>query len=126
MGNDGGQMIEARFDCVIVGAGSAGCALVNRLSERTGCRVLVLESGPKDSNPWIHIPIGYNERFNGMLRREMRNAEWFMTTRQAQGVIDAWLRQYDHVRPHHDLCMCAPVPETILEQPQISGPDRGG
>ncbi len=48
-----------RFDYVIVGAGSAGCVLANRLSADPASRVLLLESGPKDSNPWIHVPIGY-------------------------------------------------------------------
>ena len=71
-------------------------------------------------SPWEN---GYNERFNGTLRREVLNAEWFATTRQAQVVINTWLRQYNHVRPHHALGMRPPVPETILEKPQISGPD---
>ena len=74
-------------------------------------------------SPWEN---GYNERFNGTLRREVLNAEWFTTTRQAQVVINQWLRQYNHVRPHHALGMRPPVPETILEKPQISGPDQGG
>jgi hypothetical protein len=65
----------------------------------------------------------YNERFNGTLRREVLNAEWFATTRQAQVVINTWLRQYNHIRPHHALGMRPPVPETILEKPQISGSD---
>jgi choline dehydrogenase len=47
------------FDYVIVGAGSAGCVLANRLSADPGVSVLLLEAGGKDNYIWIHIPIGY-------------------------------------------------------------------
>ncbi|NRB05248.1 MAG: GMC family oxidoreductase N-terminal domain-containing protein [Rhodobacteraceae bacterium] len=47
------------FDFVIVGAGSAGCALASRLSENGRYTVALLEAGPRDTNPWIHIPVGY-------------------------------------------------------------------
>jgi choline dehydrogenase len=49
------------FDTIIVGAGSAGCVMANRLSEDGKRSVLLLEAGPPDSNPWIHVPIGYGK-----------------------------------------------------------------
>ncbi len=51
------------FDYIIVGAGSAGCVLAERLSASGRCRVLLLEAGGRDRSPWIHIPIGYSRFF---------------------------------------------------------------
>jgi choline dehydrogenase len=51
------------FDYVIVGAGSAGCVLANRLTADGKHSVLLLEAGPSDTNPWIHVPLGYGRLF---------------------------------------------------------------
>ena len=78
--------------------------------EKIGVKPIQIYPG----SPWEN---GYNERFNGTLRNEVLNAEWFSTTKQAQIVINQWLRQYNHLRPHHALGMRPPVPETA----QITG-----
>ncbi len=51
-------MKRAAYDYVVVGAGSAGCVVASRLSEDPGIRVLLVEAGPADRNPWIHVPGG--------------------------------------------------------------------
>jgi choline dehydrogenase-like flavoprotein len=67
--------IEGEFDYIIVGAGSAGCVLANRLSADPSKRVLVLEAGGKDNWIWFHIPVGYlfaigNPRSDWMFKTE--------------------------------------------------------
>jgi len=51
-------MIAKTYDYIIIGAGSAGCVLANRLSEDAGAQVLVVEAGGRDWHPYIHVPLG--------------------------------------------------------------------
>ncbi|MCX7339661.1 MAG: GMC family oxidoreductase N-terminal domain-containing protein, partial [Hyphomicrobiales bacterium] len=53
------QQLDGDFDAIIVGAGSAGCVVANRLSADPGRRILLLEAGGQDSWIWFHIPVGY-------------------------------------------------------------------
>ena len=65
---------SAVFDYIIVGAGSAGCVLANRLTDSGQYRVLLLEAGGRDTNMWIHIPIGYGRLFKD------RRVNWMYET----------------------------------------------
>jgi choline dehydrogenase len=69
------KRLEGDYDYIIVGAGTAGCILANRLSARTDRRVLLLEAGGSDHWIWLHIPVGYlfaigNPRSDWMYRTE--------------------------------------------------------
>jgi len=70
----------AEFDYVIVGAGSAGCVLANRLSADGKNSVLLLEAGPKDSNIWIHVPLGYGRLF------KEKTVNWMYQTEPEPGL----------------------------------------
>ena len=70
----------AEFDYVIVGAGSAGCVLANRLSADGRNSVLLLEAGPKDRNLWIHVPLGYGKLFKA------KSVNWMYQTEPEPGL----------------------------------------
>jgi choline dehydrogenase len=78
--NNNGAGETAEFDYVIIGAGSAGCALANRLSANGKHSVLLLEAGPKDSNIWIHVPIGYAKLF------KEKTVNWMYQTEPEPGL----------------------------------------
>ena len=78
-----------QYHFIVIGAGSAGCVLADRLSESARHRVLLLEAGPSDRRPWVHIPIGYGKTFHDP------RVNWRYLTEPVLGLagrIDYWPR----------------------------------
>ncbi len=72
--------LQQAYDYIVIGAGSAGCVMANRLSEDPNSSVLLLEAGNKDSNPWIHVPIGYFKTMHNP------NTDWCYKTEPDPGI----------------------------------------
>lgn len=68
-------MNNQNYDYVVVGGGTAGCVLANRLTASGEHRVLLLEAGPADKDPWIHIPLGYGKTvYDERIARQFKTA----------------------------------------------------
>ena len=96
------------FDYVIVGAGTAGCVLAKRLSEDYGLRILILEAGGWDRDPFIHIPLGFGRNagihHDWLYRSEPEPAIDGRTMEQARGKVIGGCSSVNamtHVRGHH-------------------------
>lgn len=74
------EELDGDYDYIIVGAGSAGCVLANRLSAEPGKRVLILEAGGRDNWIWYHIPVGYLYAIGNP------RSDWMFTTEPVPGL----------------------------------------
>ena len=79
-------MSDTTFDNIIIGAGTAGCLLANRLSADASKRVLLIEAGRKDDYHWIHIPVGYLYCIGNP------RTDWLYNTEPAAGLNGRTLR----------------------------------
>ena len=73
-------MTEVAADYVIVGTGSTGCILTNRLSADPTVSVIVLEADGRDWSPWIHIPVGYFKKIHNP------TVDWYYRTEPDPGL----------------------------------------
>ena len=81
------RVIDREFDFIVVGAGSTGCVLANRLSELENATVLLIEAGGPDSNADMHIPLAYS-------KLQMSDIDWqYMTSPQKQACMNMYNRQ---------------------------------
>src|SRR3954471_8628478 len=80
MASDGQPGDFGDYDVIIVGAGSAGCVLANRLSADPRHRVLLLEAGGRDDWIWLHIPVGY------LFAIGNPRADWMFVTGEEAGL----------------------------------------
>lgn len=77
-------VVDREFDFIVVGAGSSGCVLANRLSEVKNATVLLIEAGGPDSNPDIHIPLAY-------AKLQMSDVDWqYKTSPQKQACMNMY------------------------------------
>lgn len=80
MADDTAAEWVGEYDYIVIGAGTAGCLLANRLSANPHHRVLLLEAGGKDRYPWIHIPVGYLYTLNNP------RTDWCLKTEADSGL----------------------------------------